>query len=159
MSWQDATNKLFTDEKLDLQFGETAEGLQLTADSMGLVYERMKEVDSLQAHSLLPYIMESNGSYKTLAGTLREVAEIEKRTSTTNPAIAAARTKAQELYGAGGGTVSLEFDARPHITMDDGSVATVLSQSFGNGEVEVLVTPILPDGTMLGEGALGQYAE
>ena len=85
-----------TERGITLQFTETAEGLQLTAESMALVYDEMRQIDSLQAHSLLTSIKESNNNYKTLAGTLREVAEFEQRTASTNPQLAAAKAEAQK---------------------------------------------------------------
>jgi hypothetical protein len=131
----------------------------MTAESIALVYSRMKEINALQAQQLLPSIKESNNNYKTLAGTLREVAEFEKRTAATNPRIAAAKAEAEKLYGAGGGTVSLNYDLRPHNVNAEGAIETVRSTSAGNGQVEVLVTPILPDGSELTDASAQRYAE
>ena len=142
----------------NLQLIETADGLQLTAESMALVYDKMQQIDSLQAKSLLPAIKDSNNNYKTLAGTLREVAEFEQRTASTNPQLAEARKTAQKLYSAGGGTVPLDFELRPHVDKD-GFIETVRSTSAGIEGAEVLVTPILPDGSELSDATAQSYAE
>ena len=51
------------DHGIEASFIETADGLKLTAQSMTEVYDAMKGVDSLQAQSLLPNIIEANDQY------------------------------------------------------------------------------------------------
>ena len=133
----------------ELDFSDTAEGLQLTETSLANIYELLKGINAQKADSFLEDIISSKESYQTLTGALREFND------STNI------TKTATRFNRSGynGTVDVNYNKRPHIINADGSVSTVESLSSGNGEVEVLVTPILPDGSRLSENSVAEYAE
>lgn len=76
-------------------------------------------------------------------------------------------TYMDELYGGG----NVKMTTRPKVTLDDGSMATVLTETFGAGDranderydfqydknIVINATPILPDGTIINEDTFREY--
>ena len=145
-----------------LQFTQTAEGLKLTADSLVDVYTAMKEVDAIQAQSLLPDIQSADSRYKSLISTLRELNDAERMSVKQNSNVKSARSDLQDKISAAivQGTVETDFYLRPHIINEDEFVETYISSSFSDAANRtVVLTPILPDGTKLTDAGLQQIAE
>ena len=132
----------------ELDFSDTADGLQLTETSLANIYELLKGINAEKADAFLENIISSKESYQTLTGALRE---FNDSTNVTN-------TAARFSRAGYNGTVDVNYNSRPHIINADGTVSTVSALSSGNGEVEVLVTPILPDGSRLSEDSADKYA-
>lgn len=168
---------------IDVDYTRTAEGLQLTAESAAQVYEEMKNIDPLLAKSLLPAIKDTKESYSTLTGTLMEFNDYNKQIAhkqdlanfktlednlnendelewrKSNSKVKKLYEEVQQAIQLGQGTVETLQSQRTRVISPDGGIMTYHSLSSGvKGGKEVLVTPILPDGTVMSDNWAEEYA-
>ena len=147
-------------EEWQLSFTQTADGLQLTANSMEQVYAVMKRIDAEQAQTLLPTIQESNASYSSFSAVLNSISAQQEDTTDASAKAIEKFTELQAAIDAAvvKGTVETDYYKRPHIIDEEGNTKTYYSSTYDGDAGHLVLTPILPDGTELTQDGLDQIA-
>lgn len=145
-----------------LYFQKTADGYKLVASSVEELYDALRELDPLMAQSLLPDIQQQLPQFKDFLSTLQAINKEEQKNIFQGNAVEKAYNKLMETQAKAkvAGTVETDFDKRPHVLDEEGNTMTYYSSTVGPEEgPQVLMTPILPDGSMLSDDSFMEYAE